>query len=128
MAAWDIDPAGVAAMGPGRPEDVGLLVQVLAGPADGHGEESFDVVVCTPRRLGRWAAEDGHMIGRHHLIVERFDVTGVPGVPDVGGRVRGSDRLARAGSVDRQDREMGVRGLPAIAHGRRERAWSQADS
>jgi len=35
--------------------------------------ERFDVVVCTPRWLDRWIREDGPLIGRHHLIVERWD-------------------------------------------------------
>jgi hypothetical protein len=48
-------------------EDVGLLVQMLVGPAEKPGEESFDVVVCTPRWLDRWVREDGPLIGRHHL-------------------------------------------------------------
>lgn len=58
---------------PDDPEDVGLLVQIMAGPEDSQGEESFDVVVCTPRWLDRWVRADGPLIGRHHLIVERWD-------------------------------------------------------
>jgi hypothetical protein len=58
---------------PDDPEDVGLLVQLMVGPAGKPGEESFDLVVCTPRRLDRWVREDGPLIGRHHLVVERGD-------------------------------------------------------
>lgn len=58
---------------PDDPEDVGLLVQLMVGPAGQPGEESFDVVVCTPRGLARWVREDGPLIGRHHLIIERWD-------------------------------------------------------
>lgn len=58
---------------PDDPEDVGVLVQIMAGPAGGPGEESFDVVVCTPRWLERWIREEGPLIGRHHLIIERYD-------------------------------------------------------
>jgi hypothetical protein len=53
--------------------DVGVLVQVMAGPSDGPGEESFDVVVCTPRWLHRLVDEQGPVIGRHLLIVQSWD-------------------------------------------------------
>lgn len=58
---------------PEAPEDVGLLIQVIAGPADGPGEESFDVVLRTSRRLAREATEVGPLIGRHYLVVDRYD-------------------------------------------------------
>lgn len=58
---------------PDDPLDFGLLVQVMVGPAEGPGEESFDVVVCTPRWLERRVREDGPLSGRHHLIMERYD-------------------------------------------------------
>lgn len=53
--------------------DVGVLVQVMAGPAHSPGEESFDVVVCTPRWLRRLTEEHGPIVGRHHLVVESWD-------------------------------------------------------
>jgi hypothetical protein len=58
---------------PADPTDVGVLVQMMAGPADGPGEESFDVVVCTPLWLPSFTKEQGRVIGRHHLIVESWD-------------------------------------------------------
>ena len=58
---------------PDDPRHVGVLVQIMAGPADGPGLESFDVVVCTPSWLGEWTRTAGPTIGRHHLIVDRFD-------------------------------------------------------
>jgi hypothetical protein len=54
---------------PDDPEDVDVFIQVLAGPADGEGEESFNVQVVTPKALRRLAVESGPMIGRHHVIV-----------------------------------------------------------
>lgn len=53
--------------------NVGVLVQIMVGPENVSGEESFDIVVCTPRWLETWVAEDGPLIGRHHLIVDRWD-------------------------------------------------------
>lgn len=59
---------------PQDPKDVGLLVQIMAGPQGKEGAESFDVVVCTPRWLAR-RVQEGPVIGRHHLIIERWDDT-----------------------------------------------------
>jgi hypothetical protein len=56
------------------PEDDGFLLQFFIGPADGPGEESFDVVVCTPRWLTRQVDRVGVLSGRHHLIMDRIDV------------------------------------------------------
>jgi hypothetical protein len=58
---------------PEDPENVGVLIQMLVGPTEGPGEESFDVVVCTPGWLKSWIQLHGPTIGRHHLIVERYD-------------------------------------------------------
>lgn len=58
---------------PDDPENVGVLIQVLAGPVDGPGEESFDIMVCTPDWLKSWVRTHGPTIGRHHLIVERYE-------------------------------------------------------
>ena len=53
-------------------DDFGVLVQVLVGPADGPGEESFDVMVCSPKWLAR-ELKNGPLVGRHHLFLERWD-------------------------------------------------------
>jgi len=54
-------------------EEVGYLIQMMIGPTDGPGEESFNVVVCTPAWLEGRVREDGPVVGRHHLVVESFD-------------------------------------------------------
>jgi hypothetical protein len=57
---------------PADPEKFGMLVQMLVGPADGPGEESFDVLVCIPSRLAD-LVEKGPIIARHHLVVSRWN-------------------------------------------------------
>ena len=56
---------------PENPADFGFLLQIMAGPEGGEGEESFDVVVCSPqwmlRRLGA-----GPVSGRHHLFMATY--------------------------------------------------------
>jgi hypothetical protein len=46
----------------------------MVGPSDGPGEESFDVMVCTPRWLSRIAHDQGPLIRRHYLIVDRMEL------------------------------------------------------
>jgi hypothetical protein len=58
---------------PADPADDAILLQVMVGPSDGPGEESFDVLVCTPRWVERWVRSKGPLIGRHHLVVESMN-------------------------------------------------------
>jgi hypothetical protein len=59
--------------GPADPEHFGILVQAVLGPVGGEGEESFDIIVCTPSWIGAEAARDGYAWGRHYLVVPRYD-------------------------------------------------------
>jgi len=60
---------------PGDPANVGILVRSVLGVSEEPGEDSFDVMVCTPN----WLADhlhhhpERHIFGRHHLIVQRWD-------------------------------------------------------
>lgn len=56
------------------PLDDSFWLRMLVGPQDGPGEESFDVLVCTPAWLARTVAKDGSQIGRHRLVVEMLAV------------------------------------------------------
>ena len=58
---------------PKDPHDFGFLLQIMAGPVDEEGEESFDVVVCSARWLTHHLGPDGILVGRHHLIVDSYD-------------------------------------------------------
>lgn len=48
---------------------------MYAGPAHGEGEESFDVVVCSPQWLAARCRDGGFFDARHHVVVdvEHFD-------------------------------------------------------
>ncbi|MGZ8755660.1 MAG: Imm8 family immunity protein [Acidimicrobiia bacterium] len=65
---WDL-PSHKA----GDPEWFGFLLQVMVGPADGPGEDSFDIVVCSPRWFADRLGEGEIRTGRHHLFMHRFD-------------------------------------------------------
>ncbi|TJZ99268.1 Imm8 family immunity protein [Actinacidiphila oryziradicis] len=66
----DIDPTTFA---PEDPERFMFVVQLLAGPCDGEGEESFQFIVCTPGWLQDRVSREGPMPGVYHVIVGSFD-------------------------------------------------------
>jgi hypothetical protein len=107
--------ADLATFSPADPGDVSVLVQVIVGPQGGPGEESLDVFVCTPRWVARRVHEVGPVIGRHHLIVERWDYSAIrtflrdvieseeaPSWPELG------ERLSRIGKWEFEDYQPGV--------------------
>lgn len=49
-----------------------VLVELMIGPADEIGEESFDILVCTPQWIER-AVMNGPLSGRHLVIVKEVD-------------------------------------------------------
>lgn len=67
------DVADLSGYHPERPDDFGFLLQILVGPEGGEGEESFDVVVCTPKWLEGQHGPSDVVSGRHHLIVFEYD-------------------------------------------------------
>lgn len=60
---------------PADPFDDGQWIRLLIGPDDGPGEESFDVLVCTPRWLAREIEREGMQLVRHALVMEEFDLS-----------------------------------------------------
>jgi len=49
----------------------GFLLQIMAGPEGEEGEESFDVVVCSPAWLDRKLRAEP-FVGRHHLFMRKY--------------------------------------------------------
>jgi hypothetical protein len=66
LKSLDLEPDPVTL--PGDPAEFALHARMIVGPADGPGEESFDVTVCTPGWLSR-AADGGFYDARHHVVV-----------------------------------------------------------
>jgi hypothetical protein len=60
---------------PDDPENFAFLLQVMVGSAGADGEDSFDVIVCTPRWLSDRLLPTKIMLGRHHLLVKQYDYT-----------------------------------------------------
>jgi hypothetical protein len=67
------DIENLASYTPNRSDGFGFLLQVMAGPQGREGEESFDVFVCTPEWLKENRGASDVVVGRHHLIVFRYD-------------------------------------------------------
>ena len=59
---------------PADPTNDGVWIRLLIGPADGPGEESFDVLVCTPLWLRDVVGREGPQVGRHRLVVDPLDL------------------------------------------------------
>jgi hypothetical protein len=53
-------------------DEFAILLQIMAGPEDSPGEESFDVTLCTPAWVRRQVERDGVVEGRHLLIIARY--------------------------------------------------------
>jgi hypothetical protein len=54
-------------------DEFAVLVQLFVAPQGSPGEESFDVIVCSPEWIARRAREECIFDGRHHLVVAQFD-------------------------------------------------------
>ena len=67
------DVFNLSAYAPESPRCFSFLLQVMAGPENGDGEESFDVLVCTPEWLSRTHDQSSMVIGRHHLVVFEYN-------------------------------------------------------
>lgn len=50
-----------------------VFVQLLIGPIDGPGEESFGILFCSPMWLANEVAERGIVDGRHTYFVDSWD-------------------------------------------------------
>jgi hypothetical protein len=54
-------------------ERFAVLIQLMVGPADGPGEESFDVTLCTASWLAERAVSEGVVDAQHHVVVDGYD-------------------------------------------------------
>ena len=50
-----------------------FLLQIIVGPLGEDGEESFDVIVCTPSWLQVEVDRRGITMGRHYLFMNTYD-------------------------------------------------------
>jgi|HubBroStandDraft_1064217.scaffolds.fasta_scaffold250005_1 hypothetical protein len=65
---------------PDIPDNFGFLLQAMVGPKGADGEESFDMLVCTPKWLCEHHDRSEIVVGRHHLIVFEYSYYRLEGV------------------------------------------------
>ena len=66
QVSFDPEPRSL----PGEAVKFAFAVRLILGPAEGPGEESFDLTVCSPEWLAARARQEGFIDGRHHVIVD----------------------------------------------------------
>jgi hypothetical protein len=54
-------------------DDFGFLLQIMIGPSDTEGFESFDVMVCTPRWFEEQLKGQKIRSGEHTLFMDSYD-------------------------------------------------------
>ena len=70
---YSIDLPGGPPELPPDPEDCWLVVQADIGLEAGEGADTFTFYICTPKRLKKVLQVEPCQVGRHLLIVEKFD-------------------------------------------------------
>ncbi|MDM8178144.1 immunity 8 family protein [Olivibacter sp. 47] len=58
---------------PEKQNNFSILLQLIVAPLNGEGEESFDIVLCTPQWLIENHQISDIIIGRHYLIVFEYN-------------------------------------------------------
>ena len=58
---------------PEDPDNFSFLLELMIGPADAPGEESFDIQVCTPKWLASNMKNEDVLFGNHLLIVLEYN-------------------------------------------------------
>lgn len=66
------DAHDLMAFKPNDPDCFGLLLQLMVGPEGEDSEESFDVVLCSPKWL-QSACIEAPLPGRHYLFQQSYD-------------------------------------------------------
>lgn len=58
---------------PAIADDFGFPLRAMFGPNNSEGEESFDMLVCTPKWMQQEVWRELIVMGRHYLVVEEYD-------------------------------------------------------
>jgi hypothetical protein len=74
---WTIDGEDASTFTPEHPECFSVWLRLFVGPSNGAGEESFDVLVCSPGWLARECERDSFVVGRHHFVVNSFEFASI---------------------------------------------------
>jgi hypothetical protein len=58
---------------PDEEDKFGFTLRAMVGAMEGEGEESFDIVVCTPKWLMEKYTRSDVLLGLHKLILFKYD-------------------------------------------------------
>ncbi len=73
LHSLDLSVGDVKTYLPDEQDNFGFILRAMIGPLDGEGEESFDIVVCTPKWLIEKYGPSDILLGLHKLIVFKYD-------------------------------------------------------
>jgi Immunity protein 8 len=73
------DIANIENYVPDEEDNFGFVLRAMVGPLDEEGEESFDIVVCTPKWLAEKYGPSEVLLGLHKLIVFKYNFLCVRG-------------------------------------------------
>jgi hypothetical protein len=73
------DLANIETYVPDEEDNFGFVLRALVGPLNGEGEESFDIVVCTPKWLAEKYGPSEVLLGLHKLIVFKYNFSRIRG-------------------------------------------------
>ena len=78
-----------------------LYIQAFIGPEGQRGEESFDILVCTPSWIAKEIAEQGYIWGRHRLVVSEYDYDLIwNAISEICSKTEAADWSAVAGALN----------------------------
>ncbi len=58
-------------------DNFAFLLQIIIGPENEEGEESFDIEVCTPKWLLTNYSSDNIILGLHKIIIMQYDYNAI---------------------------------------------------
>jgi len=116
------DVEDLSAFRPSEGVAFSILVQAVFGPAGAEGEESFDIVVCSPEWLAEELTRHAAITGRHLMIVKSFDLEAFRRhLVEIASRCQGATwvdvatKLSTIGRWEFEDYDASPRGLPYFA-------------
>lgn len=69
----DIGNLSLENYSPENPDNFSLFIQAMIGPLGEEGEESFNFLVCTPKRLTSELEDNGFLFGKAYLFVREYN-------------------------------------------------------
>jgi hypothetical protein len=79
-ALYSLEVDNLEQYAPDAPDRFLLQIRAIVGPKGAPGEESFDIRVCTPAWLADVCEAEGFVVGRHYVVVAKYDFAALKSV------------------------------------------------